>query len=142
MEVDSVMSNVILRIFGGFGIGALITLVALILSFDGSDQVEVTTIILNLLGSMLTGAYFSVAALIFSIEKWSMLKQTVIHYSLSLILMFPVFTLLTGWFPLNARALLIGFVVFTVTYILNWFGWHSYYKQLEKRMNQSIQTRR
>ncbi|MFB1082555.1 DUF3021 domain-containing protein [Jeotgalibacillus sp. JSM ZJ347] len=136
------MSNIILRIFGGFGVGAVFTLVVLLVAFEGSDQIGATAMTLNLLGSMITGAYFSVAALIFSIEHWSMLKQTIIHYSLSLVLMFPVFTLLTGWFPFNARALMIGFAVFTVTYILNWFGWHSYYKRLEKKMNDSIQTRR
>lgn len=136
------LSNLIIRIFGGFGVGALLTLILLIILGNTTEEFSVRLIWLNLLGSMITGAYFSVSALLFAIERWSMLKQTVIHYTLSLIILFPVFTLLTGWVPLTPHSLLLGLVIFTATYVLNWAGWHMYYKQIEKRMNRSIQTRK
>ncbi len=135
------ISNIIVRIFGGFGVGGLLTLIVTWLMFDGMEVVPARMLALNLFGSMLIGAYFSVSALLFEIEDWSMLKQTVVHYMASLVALFPVFTWLTGWIPLQPQALLTGWLFFTGTYLLNWFGWYSYFKHLEKRMNQSLQKR-
>jgi len=140
--VEVVVSKLVIRIFGGFGVGAVVTLVALLLLNDGTEVVPARLIALNLFGSMLIGAYFSISALLFEIEDWSMLKQTIVHYTASIIVLFPVFTWLTGWIPVNPQSLWIGWLFFTGTYILNWFGWYSYFKQLEKRMNQSLQKRR
>ncbi|MFC4355613.1 DUF3021 domain-containing protein [Chryseomicrobium palamuruense] len=135
------VSKLVIRIFGGFGVGAVVTLLALVLFNDNGDTVSAHLIALNLLGSMLIGGYFSVSALLFEIEEWSMLKQTLIHYTLSLIVLFPVFTLLTGWVPLNPHSLLIGLLFFTGTYVINWLGWFTYFKQMEKRMNASLKQR-
>lgn len=136
------ISKLMIRIFGGFGVGGLLTLLVIVFLYDSTDEVSARLIALNLFGSMLIGAYFSVSALLFEIDEWSMLKQTLVHYTASLIILFPVFTWLTGWIPLHPQALLIGWLFFTGTYILNWFGWYSYFKQLERRMNQSLQKRR
>lgn len=136
------ISKLIIRIFGGFGVGGLLTLLVLVFLYDSTAEVPARLIALNLFGSMLIGAYFSVSALLFEIDEWSMLKQTLVHYTASLIILFPVFTWLTGWIPLHPQSLLIGWLFFTGTYILNWFGWYNYFKQLEKRMNQSLQKRR
>ncbi|WP_165775507.1 DUF3021 domain-containing protein [Chryseomicrobium excrementi] len=135
------ISNIIVRIFGGLGVGGLLTLIVTWLMFDGMEMVPARMLALNLFGSMLIGAYFSVSALLFEIEDWSMLKQTVVHYMASLVALFPVFTWLTGWIPLQPQALLIGWLFFTGTYLLNWIGWYSYFKHLEKRMNQSLRKR-
>lgn len=136
------ISKLMIRIFGGFGVGGLLTLLVLVFLYDSTAEVPARLIALNLFGSMLIGAYFSVSALLFEVEEWSMLKQTLVHYTASLIILFPVFTWLTGWIPLHPQSLLIGWLYFTGTYILNWFGWYSYFKQLERRMNQSLQQRR
>lgn len=136
------ISKLMIRIFGGFGVGGLLTLLVLVFLYDSTAEVPARLIALNLFGSMLIGAYFSVSALLFEIDEWSMLKQTLVHYTASLIILFPVFTWLTGWIPLHPQSLLIGWLFFTGTYILNWFGWYSYFKQLERRMNQSLQKRR
>lgn len=136
------ISKLMIRIFGGFGVGGLLTLLVIVFLYDSTDEVSARLIALNLFGSMLIGAYFSVSALLFEIDEWSMLKQTLVHYTASLIILFPVFTWLTGWIPLHPQSLLIGWLYFTGTYILNWFGWYSYFKQLERRMNQSLQKRR
>lgn len=136
------ISKLMIRIFGGFGVGGLLTLLVIVFLYDSTDEVSARLIALNLFGSMLIGAYFSVSALLFEIDEWSMLKQTLVHYTASLIILFPVFTWLTGWIPLHPQSLLIWWLYFTGTYILNWFGWYSYFKQLERRMNQSLQKRR
>lgn len=136
------ISKLMIRIFGGFGVGGLLTLLVLVFLYDSTAEVPARLIALNLFGSMLIGAYFSVSALLFEIDEWSMLKQTLVHYTASLIILFPVFTWLTGWIPLHPQSLLVGWLYFTGTYILNWFGWYSYFKQLERRMNQSLQKRR
>lgn len=136
------ISKLMIRIFGGFGVGGLLTLLVLVFLYDSTAEVPARLIALNLFGSMLIGAYFSVSALLFEVEEWSMLKQTFVHYTASLIVLFPVFTWLTGWIPLNPQSLVIGWLFFTGTYILNWFGWYNYFKQLERRMNQSLQKRR
>lgn len=136
------VSKLIIRMFGGFGVGAVVTLIALVVFNNQGDTVSAHMIALNLFGSMLIGAYFSVSALLFERDEWSMLKQTLFHYVTSLIVLFPVFTWLTGWVPLTPRSLAIGFVFFTITYILNWLGWVTYFKQMEKRMNESLRQRK
>ncbi|WP_308215550.1 DUF3021 domain-containing protein [Sinobaca sp. H24] len=103
-----------------------------------SIEVSVADVRIHLLGSMITGAFFSVVSLLFYIDSWSALKQTIVHFSVSLLVLFPVFTFLTGWVPLEPQALLIGLAIFIGTYVINWIGWYAYFKRLEQQMNASI----
>lgn len=130
--------NLVLRAFSGMGVGGLITFLALTIVVHRSVEVSVAEVRIHLLGSMITGVYFSLSALIFEVERWSLLKQTVIHYLLSLIVLFPLFTLLTKWVPLQPFALAIGLAIFTAIYGLNWIGWYLYFKSLERKLNHSI----
>lgn len=130
--------DITIRIFGGLGIAALVTFIALTIVVQQSIDVPVADVRMNLLGSMITGAFFSVASLLFYIESWSALKQTVVHFSVSLVVLFPVFTFLTGWVPLEPQALLIGLGIFTGSYVLNWIIFYMYFKRLEQQMNASI----
>lgn len=130
--------NIIVRLFGGLGIGALVTFIALTIVVQKSIEVSVTDVRIHLLGSMITGAFFSVVSLLFYIDSWSALKQTIVHFSISLLVLFPVFTFLTGWVPLEPQALLIGLAIFIGTYVINWIGWYAYFKRQEQQMNASI----
>lgn len=130
--------NIIVRLFGGLGIGALVTFIALTIVVQQSIEVSVADVRIHLLGSMITGAFFSIVSLLFYIDSWSALKQTIVHFSLSLLVLFPVFTFLTGWVPLKPQALLIGLAIFTGTYVINWMGWYAYFKRQEQQMNASI----
>lgn len=134
------MSNLIVRIFGGFGVGGVLSVLILAFGVDPSADIDVREIMFSLLGNMITGAYFSVASMVFKIEDWSMMKQTVIHYMASLLILFPVFTWLTGWIAVEPAQLLAGLGIFTGIYVFNWLGWYLYYKQIEKKMNESIRN--
>ncbi|MGX1265693.1 putative membrane protein [Rossellomorea marisflavi] len=135
------MSNLIVRIFGGFGVGGVLTVLVLAFGIDPSADIDVREIMFSLLGSMITGAYFSVAAMVFTIDNWSMMKQIAVHYTSSLVILFPVFTWLTGWIAIDPAQLLPGLVIFTGIYVFNWLGWYLYYKQIEKKMNESIRNK-
>ncbi|WP_370295768.1 DUF3021 domain-containing protein [Rossellomorea marisflavi] len=135
------MSNLIVRIFGGFGVGGVLSVLILAFGVDPSADIDVREIMFSLLGNMITGAYFSVASMVFKIEDWSMMKQTVIHYTASLLILFPVFTWLTGWIAVEPAQLLSGLGIFTGIYMFNWLGWYLYYKQIAKKMNESIRNK-
>lgn len=130
--------ELLLRTLVGMGIGGFITLIFLSIIVQQSIDISVAEVRTHLLGSLFTGVYFCISALMFEIERWSLLKQTIGHFTLSLVVLFPIFTLLTGWVPLQPLALTIGLIIFICIYALCWLGWYMYYKRLERKMNETI----
>ncbi|USB33172.1 DUF3021 domain-containing protein [Paenibacillus sp. YPG26] len=114
------VSNIIRRVWTGFGAAAVLSLIAIGILVITDTEATVTSIWLNLMGSMVMGGYFGAASFIFDKESWSPLKQVVIHFLLSLVVFFPL-AVSVGWFPVRLTPLLMGAGIFLVTYILFWF---------------------
>ncbi|TFB13473.1 DUF3021 domain-containing protein [Filobacillus milosensis] len=125
------------RSFIGLGFAAIVTFIALtIMMMTGSEQ-TVATIWENMLGSMLVGVYFGVASLIFEKETWSPLKQTTIHFLVSISIWLPIAFYL-GWVPMGVVPLLIAITLFVVSYAMFWLGTRMYFLKLEKEMNRTV----
>lgn len=75
----------------------------------------------------LIGITFSFGELIFSNTNKTLLTQTLLHFSLMLIIMFPL-AILAGWFPLKISAILMFVIIYTIVYFIIW--------TIEKRRNQ------
>ena len=80
-------------------------------------------------GTFLTGVIISIvaaASVIYDIEKWSLLKQSAIHFIVMILTIFPCL-LISGWYELSSFAdylkvfgifLLCGCVFWTIGYLV------------------------
>ena len=134
------MFKVMGRSLSGLGFAAIITFVALTILMVKGMEVSVTTIWMNMLGSIVMGVYFGSASLIFEIENWSPLKQTVIHFFISLMVWLPI-GLCLGWIPFDSISLLISIFLFVVTYLFFWYSTRLYFLKIAKEMNNSVRKK-
>jgi len=122
----------------GVAVGAIVTFIALTILVIFSIESSVQEIWKHFFSSLLIGIYFSVASVIFELERWSLLKQTIIHLIISLIVLFSLF-FYAGWIPFEISSILIGLGIFIVTYSIMWFSMYIYFKNLERSMNEYIE---
>ncbi|SET50969.1 Protein of unknown function [Salinibacillus kushneri] len=125
------------RSFIGLGFTAIVTFIALSIMVVQGVEASVSDIWKNMLGSMLMGVYFGIASLLYDIESWSPLKQTLIHFLLSIFIWLPL-ALYLGWVPFDVESLFIATGLFILSYAMFWFGTCIYFLKLEKEMNNSI----
>src|SRR5690606_40442451 len=76
----SLVIEVLKRSMTGLGIATIITFSFFTIMVIQDIQVPTFIIWKNMLGAIVMGLYFGNASLLFEIEKWSPLKQTVIHF--------------------------------------------------------------
>ncbi|MFQ3800724.1 DUF3021 domain-containing protein [Staphylococcus equorum] len=65
------------------------------------------------------GVTFSLGELIFSHTCFSIFKKTVIHFSVLLIVMFPL-GILAGWFPLRISVIIVFILIYTMIHFIIW----------------------
>jgi len=134
-------SEIFKRIMLGFGCSAIV-LLAVLTGLMMKDAVVPAKILWwNLLGSMFMGAYFGAASFIFEYDRWSPLKQLVIHFMMSIALFFPIATGV-GWIPLEPLPIILGCLMFIVIYSIFWLGFRYYFKKQAEALNASVQKER
>jgi len=146
------LKEIIKRGLFGFAVGVFIGQTILIIEslFVGDGNFYAVTPYLNsLAGSQLgaviiqffvtgfIGTTFAAGSIIFELDNWSLLKQTVIHFLVTSVLMF-IAGLICGWFPRNAVSFLIWFGMFIVIYIIFWVSFYNYYKKQTREINESL----
>lgn len=131
--------ELIKRGFIGMGFGGIVIFVALTVIKFQAVEVSIDTLWLSTLASLFIGVYYGVASLIFNVEVWSPLKQTSIHFCLSLIIFFPT-AVGIGWIPNRPLDIAIGFLIFLFNYLLFWFCLRWYFKRLTAAMNNSLKS--
>ncbi|WP_173918525.1 DUF3021 domain-containing protein [Halobacillus sp. Marseille-Q1614] len=129
--------HIVERILIGCGFAAIFTFAALTIMLVNDVQSGVALIWKNMLGSILMGVYFSIASLIFEKEDWSLLKQTALHFILSVAVFYTI-AAFTGWVPFTWGALLIGTAIFIAVYFIFWFFIGRYLKKMTADMNKSV----
>lgn len=121
----------------GIGFAGILTFIFLtVMTFAGIDA-TVSVIWLNMLGSLVIGIYFGAASLIFEIEKWSPLKQTIVHFILSITVYFPI-AIAVGWIPFSLVPMLAGLGGFILTYSMFWLGISWYLRKIASSLNHSV----
>ena len=95
---------------------------ALMMEYQKIDQSQIK-------GTFLTGVIISIvaaASVIYDIKKWSLLKQSAIHFVIMILTIFPCL-LISGWYELSSFAdylkvfgifLLCGCVFWTIGYFV------------------------
>ncbi|WP_164670836.1 DUF3021 domain-containing protein [Virgibacillus doumboii] len=126
------------RSMTGIAFGGIVTFIALtIVKFTGTNA-SVSQIWNYMLCSFIIGIYFGLASFIFEDNGWSYLKQTVIHFILSIVIYFIISLFIANWIPFTIAAILFSFLGFIFVYALFWIGYYLYYKKVEESMNANL----
>ncbi|MGP4042169.1 DUF3021 domain-containing protein [Gracilibacillus sp. D59] len=125
----------------GIAVGSLITFAVVSFMIMLSVESSIQEIWKHWVASMLIGIYYSFASGIFELEHWSLLKQTIVHLTLTLFILFPII-IIVGWLPFDPMSLTIGLGIFIVTYSIMWLSMYFYFKRLERSMNNCIDKKK
>lgn len=129
--------DVLSRIMGGFGFTAIITFVTLTALLVNGIEPQLADIWKKMLGSMIMGAFFGLASYLFQVPHWSPLRQIATHFSLSIIIFFPI-AIWVEWLPAKPLPLLIGLLTFMAIYACFWASFAFYYRREIKDLNNKI----
>ena len=140
--------KVLLRALLGAPLGVFICQsIALIMSITRGELVvvaipaaqmePVSAALLQYVMSALLGATFAGASCIFELDRWSLLKQTIIHFFTVMPVMFIV-TYVCQWVPFEL-AHILGFIgVFLATYILCWYTQYRFWSRKVRDVNKML----
>lgn len=98
---------------------------------------ETNAVIVQTICSMFIGAISCGASVIWQIEKWSLTKQTLIHFVVFTVSFVPVSYLL-NWMPHNLYGALSYAVAFVILYVLIWVSTYFSIKAKIKKMNKQL----
>ena len=99
---------------------------------------ETTAVIVQLFCSLLVGAAFGASSVVWEIEKWSLLKQTLVHLAIVIVPFFGVGYIM-NWMPhylLGALGYIVGFIL---VYLIIWCSIYFSIKAKIKKMNKQLQ---
>lgn len=93
---------------------------------------EVSAAIVQTVCSFLYGAVFGGMSMIWELDNWSILKQTVVHFSVVSVVTMPI-AYVTEWMHHSILGAIIYFAIFGVSYL---FIWLSQYIAIKKRIDE------
>ncbi|MDY2960391.1 MAG: DUF3021 domain-containing protein [Hornefia sp.] len=100
----------------------IMTGISISMKYKGMDPYQVKSTFLT--GLIITAV--AAASVLYEIEGWSLKKQSIVHFLLMLVTVFPCL-MVSGWFPLNTPLdfikligifLLVGLVLWSLFYVL------------------------
>ena len=98
---------------------------------------KIAAVIIQYFLTGIIGLTFASTTVIFEMDEWSLLRQTIIHFIITSIVMY-VAGFLCGWFPHTVGSTLAWFGVFVVVYLIFWICFSLYYKNKVKKMNEAL----
>lgn len=101
------------------------------------EGAQLSLVIIQYLLTGVIGATFASCSIIFQTDKWSLLKQTIIHFLITSSVMY-ICGFICHWFEHNVKSTVIWFAVFIIYYFLFWLGFTLYYRISIKRMNKKM----
>ena len=102
---------------------------------------ETTAVIVQMICSLLVGAICGGSSVIWEIEKWSLLKQTLVHFAVIVVPFFGIGYIL-NWMPHYLYGAL-GYVGgFIAVYVIMWCSIYFSIKSKIKKMNKHLQEMR
>ncbi|MFB1052044.1 DUF3021 domain-containing protein [Paraliobacillus sp. JSM ZJ581] len=126
----------------GVALGSMFTFIILtIVNFTDTDA-SVSQIWFYMLWSLVLGIYFGLSSFVFEDNEWSYLKQTCIHFIMSIAVYFFIALFITKWIPFSLIAILVSCIVFIFIYAIFWTGYYLYYKKVEKTLNASLKKKK
>ncbi len=145
--------KIILRSLVGVPIGVFISvIVAVFISYsigDGSFHYvsynlihdcgnEINAVFWQFIMVIFYGAIWGGASVVWEMEEWSILKQSMVHFLVTVLsTLIVAFTL--NWFERNVTAFLIYLAIFFVIYIVIWLFWYFSMKSKINMLNDKLQ---
>ncbi|QPK93866.1 DUF3021 family protein [Actinomyces sp. zg-332] len=101
---------------------SIMTVLSIIMSYQKIDPFQVRgTFLVGIIG-----ASVAATSVIYEIENWSLLKQSIVHFVIMTLTVFPCL-LVSGWYKLNTSLdylkvfgifLLVGIVLWSIAYVV------------------------
>ncbi|WP_062048998.1 DUF3021 domain-containing protein [Bacillus sp. JCM 19034] len=129
--------EVIKRLMTGIAFSGMATFIAITIVNFTNGEATISELWLYMLCSNIIGIYFGLSSFIFGENGLSVLKQTLIHFFLS-ISFYSIIALAVGWVPLTLQAILLSSLIFLITYAIFFTGYYMYYKRIEESLNDSL----
>lgn len=98
---------------------------------------EIRAVIVQFICSILYGAVFGGASVIWDNEKWSLLKQTLIHFSVITMSSFPI-AFFMYWIPHHVFGALGYIAIFFGIYLMIWLSIYINERMKIKKLNEQI----
>lgn len=145
---NKILKRAILGFIYGVFIGQTILILESLFTGDGNFY-PVMTNLLNIAGTRIgaviiqyfltgiIGVSFAATTVIFEMDRWSIIRQTALHFVINSIVMFAA-GFLCGWFPHTVKSTIIWFAIFITVYIIIWFCFTLYYKLKVKQINEKL----
>ena len=99
---------------------------------------EINAIILQSILCGIIGSSFGSFSIIFDIEKWSLLKQTIVYFIITLIIMMYI-SYFAHWIEHSLKGILMQFISFTIFFIIFWTIQFLIYKNNINKINKNIE---
>lgn len=101
---------------------------------------EITAVVLQYGLSGLLGFAFAAGSAVFEVEEWSLTKQTVIHFIISTVAMFPI-AYFTYWMRHTLWGIILYISIFVIMYIIIWAIQSYFWRKKIKGINDKINGR-
>jgi hypothetical protein len=90
--------------------------------------------------SMVIGFVFAFGSAIFEVDRWSIAKQTVMHFLLTSLVFLPC-SIMARWVDFNFISVLVYFIIFIIIYIAIWFIQYFSWKNKIIKLNRKLQEK-
>ena len=107
-------------------------------AFEAHFSGTAAAVIVQLLLIGLVGAVFAACSVIFEIERWSFLKQGLVHLAITSIVCVPV--CLFCWMPESFNGALVLFLSWLGTYTVTWFSQYLVYRHRVRTLDAKIKA--
>jgi hypothetical protein len=131
---------------------AISTVITIIISFaigDGAYHAvapeliadfgsEIDAVLVQAVLALVYGAAWAGASVVWETERWSILKQTIVHLFVCSAAAFPI-AFFARWMPHNAKGIALYFGIFFVIYLIVWLSQYSAMKKRVRQINEKLQ---
>lgn len=99
---------------------------------------EINAVLIQLIFSMLIGGVYSASSIIFENVKYSLAKQSIIHFCLTTPIFFLV-SYMMYWIDINSKMEILIFIgIYILIYFINWIIFYLYWKDKVNKLNNQI----
>ena len=137
---ENVIKEILKRGFIGLGCASLFCMILTLIEYwcgvDFSDLGVIDTV-RNQIAYSLVGLALGCASVLFNMERFSMLKATVLHFII-ILLVYVLAGFIGGWFCAWGVKLLIPVACFAGTYLITWTTVYFAIKKSADKINQKL----
>lgn len=102
---------------------------------------EITAVILQYVLSGVLGFAFAAGSAVFEVDEWGITKQTIIHFFIGTVAMFPI-AYLCYWMEHSIVGILSYITTFVIFYVIIWFVQMNIWKRKIQGINNKMQKKK